>query len=60
MNSESQHALCDLQDMQRQKDEKRIKERRKNMTFKEFCRGFNRMIDECPEEDNPFIIILAT
>ena len=29
MNSESQHALCDLQDMQRQKDEKRIKERRK-------------------------------
>lgn len=25
------------------------------MTFKEFCENFSRMIDECPDEDNPFI-----
>lgn len=25
------------------------------MEFKEFCKGFNRMIDDCPDKDNPFI-----
>lgn len=25
------------------------------MTFKEFCKDFNRMCNECPDEDNPFI-----
>ena len=25
------------------------------MEFKEFCNNFNRMYDECPDEDNPFI-----
>lgn len=25
------------------------------MTFKEFCKGFNRMFDECPNADNPFV-----
>lgn len=25
------------------------------MNFKEFCKGLNRMFDECPDEDNPFI-----
>ena len=25
------------------------------MTFKEFCENFNRMINECSDDDNPFV-----
>ena len=25
------------------------------MEFKEFCSNFNRMVDECEEQDNPFV-----